>query len=92
MDKYLLFILLYMLLMSIVTFILYAADKRKAEKGKWRIRESTLILFSFLGGSVGAMFGMFSLRHKTKHVKFLVLVPLSLLIHVAILAWLIFCR
>lgn len=78
-----------MLLMSVVTFFFYFADKRKAKKNAWRIRERTLILLSFLGGSVGAMCGMFLLRHKTKHMKFLILVPLSLVLHAALLVYLL---
>lgn len=71
--------------MSIITFFFYYADKQKAKNGAWRIRESTLIMLSFLGGSLGAMCGMFLLRHKTKHVKFMILIPLSLLIHIALI-------
>lgn len=78
--------------MNAVTFCLYAADKNKAKRGKWRIPESTLILMSFLGGSIGAMAGMFLLRHKTKHAKFLILVPLSLVLHIALAVWLLFFR
>ena len=77
-----------MLAMSVITFFFYYADKKKAKAGAWRIRESTLILLSFLGGSTGAMLGMFVLRHKTKHVKFLVLVPLSFLLHIALVVFL----
>ena len=77
-----------MLIMSVITFFLYASDKKKAQLGAWRIRERTLLLFSFLGGSIGAMCGMFLLRHKTKHLSFRILVPLSLLIHIAILVFL----
>lgn len=81
-------VLLFMLIMSVITFVFYFADKQKAKKNAWRIRESTLILLSFLGGSVGAMLGMFLLRHKTKHLKFRILVPLSFLIHAALIVFL----
>ena len=82
------YLLIYMLVMSIVTFFFYLADKRKARKNAWRIRERALILLSFLGGSVGAMCGMFLLKHKTKHIKFLILIPLSLLLHIALIVFL----
>ena len=55
---------------SLVAFILYGADKYKAKKGSWRIKESVLFLFGFLGGAVGALVGMNLFRHKTKHWYF----------------------
>ncbi len=65
--------------MNLFTFIVYAYDKRiaKSRSGKRRVPERTLLLLSFLGGCFGALLGMVLCRHKTKHTKFLVLVPLS---------------
>ena len=73
--------------MNLVTFIVYAYDKHIArqQKGKRRVPERTLILLSFLGGCIGAALGMALCRHKTKHTKFLVLVPLSVLLWVILL-------
>ena len=45
--------LTYIILMSFTTFMLYYVDKRKATKGKWRIKEVTLLLFSIFGGAAG---------------------------------------
>ena len=75
-------------LMNLVTFIVYAADKRIARKnrGGRRVPERTLLALSFCGGCIGALFGMFLLRHKTRHAKFLILVPLSALLWAAALA------
>lgn len=68
--------------MNLITFIVYAYDKHIAQhrKGKRRVPERTLLLLSFLGGCVGAALGMVLCRHKTKHAKFLILVPLSLIL------------
>lgn len=60
----------YLLFMSLVTFIMYKVDKVKAEKKKWRIRESTLLGLGFFGGAFGALAGMELFRHKTKHWYF----------------------
>ena len=60
----------YIGLMSIVTFFLYVSDKKKAKKGAWRIPEKTLLLCSFLGGAIGGMLAMQTVRHKTKHWYF----------------------
>jgi len=71
-------------LWNVIVFTLYAADKRKAEKNKWRISEATLIICAFLMGGFGAFFGMKILRHKTKHMKFKLLVPLAVLVNVGL--------
>ncbi|MBE6634634.1 MAG: DUF1294 domain-containing protein [Ruminococcaceae bacterium] len=55
---------------SAQTLILYIADKIKAKMGAWRIKEKTLLLFSFFGGGLGGLLGMFLLRHKTRKLYF----------------------
>ena len=55
---------------SVVTFILYAVDKRRAIQKRWRIPEATLIGFSMLGGAMGGYLAMHAVRHKTKHWYF----------------------
>ena len=86
MERYYKIILIYIILINIITLVLYAADKAKAKKKKWRIPEATLILFAFIGGSIGALIGMLGLRHKTQHTKFKVLVPLAFILHIALFA------
>ena len=60
----------YLIIMSVAAFVLYRTDKKKAQSGKWRIKESTLLLTGFLGGAVGALAAMKIFRHKTKHWYF----------------------
>ena len=55
---------------SLISFILYGADKAKAKKKAWRIPEKALLLWGFLCGSVGALAAMQLFRHKTKHYYF----------------------
>ncbi len=57
-------------LISLIAFVLYGADKWKAKRGSWRIRESVLLSLSFFGGAVGGSLGMLLFRHKTKHWYF----------------------
>ena len=64
--------LIFLLIMSSITFCLYAADKKKAQKGQWRIPEATLLLASLLGGAIGGVWAMFLKRHKTRHWYFTV--------------------
>ena len=75
--------------MSLVAFILYAADKKKAKKGAWRIPEATLLGVGFCGGAVGALLAMNMLRHKTKHWSFWVVNIVGLVLHIVIAAWMI---
>ncbi|MBQ7337543.1 MAG: DUF1294 domain-containing protein [Clostridia bacterium] len=75
--------------MSLVAFILYAADKKKAKKGAWRIPEATLLGVGFCGGAVGALLAMNMLRHKTKHWYFWVVNIVGLVLHIVIAAWMI---
>ncbi len=83
--------LLYALGINAVTFFLYASDKRRAKRGKWRISEATLLLFPALGGGLGGLFGMYLCRHKTKHLRFRILVPLFYIIYtLPVLAALLF--
>ena len=79
-------ILLLLVAVNLAAFALYGLDKLKAKKGLWRIRESTLLLVAALGGSVGALLGMEVFRHKTKHLKFTLTVPLLCVAWVVIIA------
>ena len=75
--------LLYLAVMSLVTGILYKADKEKAKREKWRIKERTLLLAGLLGGAPGALIAMQLCRHKTKHWYFWAVNILGLLIAAA---------
>ena len=80
-------ILLYLLIVNAIAFILMLADKRMAQKNLWRIPEATLLLSAAIGGSIGSLAGMYTFRHKTRHPKFAVGIPLLLLLHIAVLLW-----
>jgi len=77
--KYLIY---YLLLINAVSFFLMLADKHRARKNKWRIKESTLLWFAVLGGSTGALAGMYLFRHKTKHIKFTLGIPVILILQI----------
>lgn len=72
----------YIIIISIVTFVVYGIDKYKAKHDKWRIRESVLILLAVIGGSIGALAGMWILRHKTLHAKFKYGIPIILVLQI----------
>lgn len=82
------FIIVCLLLANVVTFIAYGIDKYKANKGKWRISEATLLLMAFLDSNIGAWLGMKAFHHKTMHKKFYIGVPTIIILQLAFAAWL----
>ena len=71
MEKYYMIVYgAFIFIMSLIAFILYGVDKRKAKKELWRIPEAVLLNFGFFGGAIGALLGMKMFRHKTKHWYF----------------------
>jgi len=80
---------IYLAIINAISFILMLADKYKAKKNLWRIPEATLMGFAAAGGSIGALAGMYLVRHKTKHLKFTVGVPILLFIHILLGIWLL---
>ena len=82
-------LLYFLLIINAAALMLMLADKIKAKKNLWRIPEATLVGVAALGGSLGALLGMQLFRHKTKHVKFFVGIPVLLALHIALLAWLL---
>ncbi len=84
-DILLAIVVAYMLIMSIIGFVTMGFDKKKAIKRGWRIPERTLILIAFFGGALGSFLGMQIFRHKTRHIKFIILVPLALLLNIILL-------
>ena len=75
-------ILIYLLIINAVAFLLMLVDKHKAKKKLWRIPEATLMTVAALGGSVGSLLGMYTVRHKTRHPKFTVGIPLLLALQI----------
>ena len=82
----------YLLLINALGFGLMLLDKWKAKKNRWRIRESTLMLVAALGGSVGSLLGMYTVRHKTKHLKFTLGIPLILAVQCVLAIFLLAYR
>lgn len=80
MELYLVFILI----MSLITLIFYAIDKRKAVKHKWRVPEKVLLLLSLCGGSIGGLIALYGLRHKNRHWYFVLVNFFALVIHIAL--------
>ena len=67
---------LYLVGMTVLTFLLFGIDKRRARRNEWRIAERALFLLSIGGGSIGALIGMHYFHHKTKKRAFRYGIPL----------------
>ena len=76
----------YLIIVNIIGFALFGVDKHKAVRHAWRIKESTLFLAAFIGGSIGCILGMQVFRHKTKHIKFIIGMPVILILQILLAA------
>lgn len=72
----------YLLIINAAGFLFMLVDKIKAKKNQWRISEGTLMLIAACGGSIGTLLGMHIWRHKTKHAKFTLGVPVILAVQI----------
>jgi len=83
--KYKEYILIYAFLINFLSFILFYIDKKKAIKDKWRIKERTLHLSSFMGGVFGSIIAMSLLHHKTKKINFCLITAIALIFNIFII-------
>lgn len=82
-------LIIYTALINISAFILCIYDKRAAKRGRWRIPEKTLFGVSILGGAAGLFSAMLLVRHKTRHLSFMLLIPLLAAGHIALFIYLL---
>lgn len=74
----------YLLIVNAAGFLSMLVDKFKAKKNAWRIPEANLMVIALLGGSIGSLLGMYTVRHKTKHKKFTIGIPLILAVQIVL--------
>ena len=73
----------YIVIVNIAAFCLYGIDKSAAIKQKQRIPNRVLLLIAAFGGSIGALAGMYTFRHKTKKWYYTFTVPVMLILQIA---------
>ncbi len=83
------FIMIYLTVINLISCLVMYIDKQKAIHKKWRISEANLLILSTIGGSIGMLLGMSFFRHKTKHKKFTIGVPLILIIQLSLALFLL---
>lgn len=76
------YLLAYLVIINALGFVLMRVDKQRAKRKLWRIPEATLMAVAVFGGSIGSLLGMYAFRHKTKHAKFSVGIPLILVLQI----------
>lgn len=79
------FVTYYLIAINIITFIIFALDKRAAIKGEWRAKEQSLHFWAMIGGSFGAIFACFLLRHKIRKSGFMFIIYFFAIIQIFIL-------
>ena len=77
-------LIIYLLIINAVSFLLMLIDKRKAQKNRYRIPEAVLMGVSALGGSLGGLTGMYTVRHKTRKPLFFIGIPVILALQIVL--------
>ena len=85
-------IIIYLIIINIIGFLIMLIDKKKAEKGAWRIKEKTIFIVTALGGGVGTIAGMYTFRHKTKKLAFVIGLPVILILEIILGIYFIFSK
>lgn len=80
----------YLAVINLAAFLLFGLDKDKARKGRYRIPEAALLGISVLGGAAGGWIGMKMFRHKTRHAKFALGMPVIIVVQALLLMYFYF--
>ena len=85
--------LIYLAVVSVISIVITVYDKSVSKKGKRRVPEKTLMLFGFFGGATSMYAVMQIIRHKTNHKKFMIGLPLFIVLHLALIIFFVyFCK
>ncbi|MBQ2847359.1 MAG: DUF1294 domain-containing protein [Clostridia bacterium] len=84
MPWYLNLLIIYLAIMALISVVLTVADKASAKRGGWRVPEATLMTIGLFGGALPMYVAMRTIRHKTKHKKFMIGLPLEIALHAAL--------
>ena len=85
MENILKYFIIYLIIINLIAFLAMYIDTRRARYGKWRIPEQTLFILALIGGSIGAIIGMYVFRHKTKKMRFSIVFPIILILQIILI-------
>jgi uncharacterized membrane protein YsdA (DUF1294 family) len=80
-------IIIYFIVINVIGFFAMWLDKQKAKKGKWRIPEKTLFMITAIGGGIGTTAGMYTFRHKTKKIYFVIGLPTITILEIILIIY-----
>lgn len=89
MNMYVLGLVIYFFIINLFAIFLMKYDKVKAINNQYRVSEKALFLLALILGGIGIYIGMYLFRHKTKHVKFTVGIPLIIILNILTIYYLI---
>ncbi len=89
MNMYVLGLVIYFFIINLFAIFLMKYDKVKAINNQYRVSEKALFLIALILGGIGIYIGMYLFRHKTKHVKFTVGIPLIIILNILTIYYLI---
>ncbi|MBQ7595200.1 MAG: DUF1294 domain-containing protein [Clostridia bacterium] len=92
MNNYIIPVCIYLAIISIITVIITIYDKSAAKRNKRRVSEASLMLLGLAGGALAELITMKIIRHKTKHPKFMIGLPVEIIIHIAAICFLFFLK
>lgn len=81
------YLIIYLVIMSLVLFIMMGHDKHRARRGGRRVPEKRLFALAALGGALGGWLGMYAFHHKTRHWYFKFGFPALALLQAAALVY-----
>ena len=79
------YFIIYLVVINLIAFLAMYIDKRKAKYGKWRIPEQTLLVLAIIGGSIGAISGMYIFHHKTQKPRFYIGFPIIIILQILVI-------
>ena len=85
MENLITYLIIYLIVINLISFLAMYIDKRKAKYGRWRIPEQTLFILALIGGSIGAIVGVYTFRHKTKKLRFSIGFPVILILQIILI-------
>jgi len=82
-----LYLFWYLVVINLISAAVCVFDKKRAVRNKWRVSEKSLMLLAVLGGGVGMYAAMLAVRHKTRKKKFMIGIPVIIIIETAALIY-----
>ena len=74
--------MVYLIAVNIAAFAVMGADKYRAQRNRWRIREASIFTLGLIGGGAGLYLGMKLFRHKTRHLEFTLGIPAIIILNI----------